>query len=153
LEARWWEPQIATISNSQRFRQNGRLGCLLAVDQRADDLGQGLLLLGRRLCQSRRPSGIVTMLLHLISTRDKTRSTSILRDVTDRGRADPVGQRQVTHTIFALPCRRLSRRYPAPHRPAYLQQSGNSPASHHMPDCFRKSMATSATGRCPASTL
>src|ERR1017187_1588050 len=59
----WREPQIAAISNSQGFRQNGRFGCFPAVDQRADDLWQGLLL-GRRMCQSRRLHVFITMLLH-----------------------------------------------------------------------------------------
>src|ERR1035437_5640333 len=38
--ARWREPQIAAVSNSQILRQHGRLGCFPAVDQRADDCWQ-----------------------------------------------------------------------------------------------------------------
>src|ERR1019366_1969094 len=53
----WREPQIAAVSNSQLLRQNGRLGCFLTVDQRADDFWQGSLL-GQRLCKPRPLPGL-----------------------------------------------------------------------------------------------
>jgi hypothetical protein len=39
--ARWWEPQITPVSNSQILWKNRRLGCFLTVNQRTDGLRQG----------------------------------------------------------------------------------------------------------------
>ncbi len=38
--AAWWEPQIAAVRDSQRFRQNGGPGCFQAVEYRADGVWQ-----------------------------------------------------------------------------------------------------------------
>src|ERR1039458_8971118 len=65
LGAGWWEPQIAAIGKPQSLREDGRPGCLPAVDQRADNLWQGPLL-GRRLGHINHVAIQVytTMLLH-----------------------------------------------------------------------------------------